>query len=76
MKVRRHDYIHDKLHDIPVPPSEDLERIWDALCDDRPFVQNLSAYSACLWLAQVSQFEPFVACMQYQAQLIKEANKL
>lgn len=76
MKVSRHDYIHENLHDIPLPPQEDLERIWEALNDDRPYVRGLNAYSACLWLAQISEFEPFVVCMEYQAQLIQEAKKL
>lgn len=74
MRVDRHNFIHEKLHDIPIPPSEDLERIYDAMCD-RQTLEKLNAYKACLWLAEVSEFEPFKACMRYQAELIKEANR-
>lgn len=71
MRIDKHDYIHANLHDIPLPPAEDLDRIYRAMTCAR----IESAYNACIWLANMSEFEPFKTCMLYQAELIKEGNR-
>lgn len=74
MRIDRHDYIHDNLHDIPLPPEDDLINIYQAM--QSVDISKMSAFKACLWLADISEFEPFKACMRYQACLIFNANKL
>ena len=72
MRVDRHDFIHENLHDIPLPPVEELEKIYKAM----NYAKVKNAREACLWLADISEFEPFKVCMRYQASLITNANKL
>lgn len=71
MRIDRHNFIHDNLHDIPLPPEQELERMYNEL----PDCKAKDAREACLWLADVTFFEPFRISMIYQAELIREANK-
>lgn len=70
MEIDRHDRLHEAIHDIPIPSQDELERIWCIYSSQKDYVITLSAKEACLWLAEVSNFEPFCAVMRYQATLL------
>lgn len=70
MKVGHHNQIHANLHDVPLPPRDDLERLAYMAEADRDEIAKLTPRQACIWLADHSDFEPFKACMRYQAELI------
>lgn len=71
MNVKKHNFIHDRLHDIPIPPQDELEKIYVAM----NYVKANNPYDACMWLASMSDFGPFKSCMLYQAELIKQSTK-
>lgn len=71
MSVTHHNKIHDKLHDIPLPSPDELERLSKLVDDNSINLANMSAHEACEWLAEHCEFEPFKACMKYQAELLK-----
>ena len=73
MRVERHDFVHENLHDIPLPPEDELRRLYSELVNVN--VAKMGAYKSCILLANISKFEPFKSCMYYQAELIKEANR-
>lgn len=68
--IPTHDKLHEQLHDIPIPPADELERMWNIYSNEREYVEKLNAKEACLWLAKISRFEPFTAVMKYQATLL------
>lgn len=70
MNTDHHNHIHANLHDIPLPPAEDLERIWQAIATNQDAIRTMTPRQACRWLAYQSEFEPFRATMLYQAELI------
>lgn len=67
-----HDRLHSIVHDIPVPPRDELVELWTIVNTEKP--DYFYAYEACEYLARVSTFEPFSSMMRYQAQILKEAR--
>lgn len=67
--VSKHDELHARIHDIPLPDKDELERMYNVVaCDRRTFVYPSDA---CEYLASISRFDPFVSVMKYQAQVLR-----
>ena len=67
--VSKHDDLHAAIHDIPLPDNDELERMYRVAVNDNLTFSRPS--DACEYLASIGGFEPFVAVMKYQAEVLR-----
>lgn len=72
LPVELHANLHKMIDDIPPPPEWEEKEMLRQYNFVKAFIDRMSPDEVCLWLASLSKSEPFIACMEYQAQILRE----
>lgn len=76
LDVKIHDELHNAiLHDIPKPSPEAMKALYLAFEAQRQEINQMDIVQAAEWLTMACDEEPFHACMQHQANFLREKLK-
>lgn len=68
-----HNELHNHIiHDIPKPSAGAILSILQAFQDQIDIIDQMDIVEAAEWLAAACDEEPFHACMQHQANFLRE----
>lgn len=61
-----HRELHEKLHNIPVPPGDMLSVAWNKYKANKDEIDGYSIVEAAAWLHDNIPYSPFQQAMRYQ----------
>lgn len=70
--VQLHNKIHQEIEFVPIPPEGEMSEMLRQYNILKPFIDRLSPAEACRWLADLSDYRPFIDVMKQQEKILRD----